>query len=217
MAYIPALVLQYNNDQYINGGVSPGTIKLIPTASQGGYVVEDVWAVPLTDGIVSSWQWVTTSPDSTDKPSASSVHAVKINSYNTSDSWIVLGTSTFWMQASADADCCYSPSFDMPTTISDIAACQALCANDDGNQFGVFGLPSPDGGTYTANGIYNDTALPEVTGATAAALVTALNLDASWFAIGTWAKTVDNLTLTVTGAAVSDPQDPNILCVIVTF
>lgn len=217
MSYIPALVLQYNNDQYINGGIAPGTIKLIPTAGSGGNVFGDYWAVPVTDGVVSSWQWVPTTPGSTDKPTVQSIHAVRINSFNVADNWYVLGTSTNYRNAGSDADCCLSPHSDMPTTISNIPACQALCADDDGNQFGAFGLPSPDGGTYTANGSYNDVALPQVTGATAAALVTALNLSAPWEAIGTWAKTADNLTLTVTGGAVSDPQDPNIACVIVTF
>jgi hypothetical protein len=215
--FIPALVLQYNNDNYINGGIAPGTVKLIPTPNNGGVIDGDYWAVPVSLGIVSAYEWVPCAPGSTDAPDPQAVHAVRISSTQNRDDFYVLGTSTQYIQASKDAECCESPAYSLPTTIADIAACQALCANDDGNQFGVFGLPSPDGGTYTANGVYNGDALPEVTGATAAALIIALNNDADWFAIGTWAKTSDDLTLTVTGAAVSDPQEPNILCVLVTF
>lgn len=214
--YIPALILQYDNDQFINGGINPGTIKLIPTPNSGGYVFGDYWAVPVTDGIVSAYQFTPCAPDDTDKPDPQAVHAVRINSTSIQDTWWPLGTSTQYIAASLDAECCTSPSADMPTTISNIAACQILCDNSDGVAFGVFGLPSPDGGTYTANGVYNDDALPEVTGATAAALVTALNLDATWAAIGTWAKTSDNLTLTVTSATAA-PATPNTLCVLVTF
>jgi len=217
MAYITALVLQHDNDQFINGGINPGVLQLIPTPLSGGYVFADYWAVPVTDGIVSSWQYIPTTPNALTKPDPQAVHVVRINSNNVADTWWVFGNSTEYNFASRDAECCTSPGLAMPTTIANIAPCQALCANDDGNQFGAFGLPSPDGGTYVANGTYNGTALPQVTGATAAALVIALQANASWGAIGTWAKTADNLTLTVTGAAVSDPQDPNILCVVITF
>lgn len=217
MAYITALVLQHNNDQFINGGVDPGTLQLIPTPNSGGYVSGDFWAVPVTDGVVSSWQWVVTSPDSTDKPDPQAVHAVRIQSTNTRDDWYVYGISTRYIQASESAECCDSPGYDMLINIPDFVPCQALCANSDGNQFGAFGLPAPDGGTYTANGYYNGTALPQVTGATAAALVTALNLNGSWNAIGTWSTTADSLTLLVVGGAVSDPQSPNTLCMSVTF
>lgn len=211
--YIPALVLQYNNDQFINGGIAPGTIKLIPTPNSGGKVFGDYWAVPVSGGIVSAYEFIPCSPDATDKPDPQAVHAVRIT--GTPDTWWCLGTSTQYIAASSDAECCVSPSADMPTSINNLAACQILCGDGDGNQFGVFGLPSPDGGTYTANGFYNDDALPEVTGSTAAALVTALNANGSWAAIGTWAKTSDNLTLTVTGSAA--PDVPNVLCVVITF
>lgn len=214
--YIPALVLQYNNDQYMNGGVAPGTIKLIPTPNSGGYVFSDYWAVPVTGGIIGGYEFVPCTPGATDKPDPQAVHAVRIDTTNQANTYWVLGTSTQYIAASSDAECCVSPSADMPTTIADIAPCQTLCDNSDGVAFGVFGLPSPDGGTYTANGVLNDDALPEVTAATAAALVTALNLNATWAAIGTWAKTSDNLTLTVTSASAA-PSTPDVLCVLVTF
>lgn len=217
MSYISALILQHNNDQFINGGIAPGTIKLIPTPLNGGYVFGDYWAVPLTDGIVSSWQFVPCSPGDLQKPDPQAVHAVRINSTVISDTWYALGNSTEYIDASKDAECCQSPGLAMPSSIANIAACQSLCANDDGNQFGIFGLPAPDTGTYTANGYYNSVALPQVTAATPALLVTALNGNASWNAIGTWSSPDNALILEVVGAAVADPQDPNTLCVIVTL
>lgn len=217
MAYITALVLQHNNDQFINGGIAPGVLQLIPTPNSGGYVFADYWAVPVTDGVVSSWQWVVTTPDDATPPDPQAVHAVRIQSSQTRDDWYVYGISTRYQQASESAECCDSPGYDMLTDIPDFMPCQSLCANSDGNQFGVVGLPSPDTGTYTANGYYNGTALPEITGATAAALVTNLNGNGSWAAIGTWSSTVDNLTLSVVGAAVADPQEPNTLCMLVTL
>lgn len=214
--YIPALVLQYNNDNYINGGTSPGVIKLIPTPSSGGVVFGDYWAVPVAgSGIVTAYEWVPCEPDATAKPDPQAVHAVRINSTQNADNYYCLGTSTQYIAASSDAECCVSPSADMPTTISNVIAYQTLCGNSDGNQLGVFGLPYPDGGTYTANGYYNSTALPQVTGATADDLVTALNGNGSWSAIGTWSKTADNLTLIVTGSTA--PTPPNTLGVLVTF
>lgn len=217
MSYITALILQHDNDQFINGGINPGVLDLIPTPNSGGYVFADYWAVPVTDGIVSSWQYIPTTPGALTKPDPQAVHVVRINSKTQPDTWWAFGNSTEYVNASNDAECCVSPGNAMPTAIANIAPCEALCANSDGNQFGVFGLPSPDGGTYVINGAYNGAALPQVTGATAAALVTALNANASWNVIGTWSKTVDNLTLTVTGAAVSNPQDPNVACVVITF
>lgn len=215
--FIQALVLQKNNDLYLNGGISPGTIQLIPTANQGGYVFSDYWAIPVAGGIVSGLDYEPCEPGDLDKPDPQAFHVVRISSTKERDSWVILGNSTQYMDASQSAECCESPGYDMPTTDFNIFPCQELCADDDGNQFGAFGLPYPDGGTYTINGFYNGTALPQITGAAASNLVTNLNANGSWNAIGTWAKTDDNLTLTVTGAAVSDPQDPNTLCLLVTF
>jgi hypothetical protein len=192
-------------------------LQLIPTPNSGGFVFADYWGVPVNDGIVSSWQWIPTTPNSLVKPDPQAIHAVRINSNSVPDTWYAFGNSTEYNFASRDAECCTSPGLAMPTTIANIAPCQALCANSDGNQFGAFGLPAPDGGTYVINGVYNNIALPQLTGATAAALLAAIQGNATWAAIGTWAKTADNLTLTVTGAAVADPQDPNILCVVITF
>lgn len=215
--YIAALALQYNNDQYINGGINPGKVVLIPTPSSGGVVFGDYWGVPLTDGIVSSWQWIPATPGDLQKPTGQAVHAVRINSTQNADNYYVLGNSTEYIDASKDAECCESPGLQMPSSTPNIAPCQALCPNDDGNQFGVLGLPAPDTGTYTANGYYNNAVLPQVTGATPATLVTALNANVTWRAIGLWTASGDGLTLTVVGGAVADPQTPNVLCMIVTL
>ena len=112
----------------------------------------------------------------------------------------------------------------MPTDISDIAACQSLCANSDGYGFGVFGLPSPVGGgsnlratgyyTVTATGV--TTTLPGISSPTAAQLATALNGNASWALVGEWSVTSDGLTLSVVqDALLTNTQEPNVVCVLV--
>lgn len=223
--FIPALVLQYNNDQYINGGIDPGTIKLIPTPNQGGYAYGDYWAFPVAgNGIVSSYNFIPCAPGDTDAPDSQAVHAVRINSTQNRDDFYVLGTSLQYIQASQDAECCVSPGFDMPTVIDDIAPCQALCPNADGYGFGVFGIPSPVGGsqdvratgTYTVAATGVSTTLPGETAPTAAALPGVLNGNASWAAVGEWAVSGDGLTLTVIQDAIlANTQEPNIACVLV--
>lgn len=222
--YIPALVIQYNNDVFINGGIDPGTIKLIPTPSSGGNVFDDYWAVPVSDNIVSGFEYVPCAPGATSKPTPQAFHVVRINSTQVADNWYVYGTSTQYIQASKDAECCASPGFSMPTDISDIAACQSLCANSDGYGFGVFGLPSPVGGgsnlratgyyTVTATGV--TTTLPGISSPTAAQLATALNGNASWALVGEWSVTSDGLTLSVVqDALLTNTQEPNVVCVLV--
>lgn len=224
MAYISALVIQHNNDVFINGGIDPGEIQLIPTPESGGYVFSDYWAVPVAgEGIVTSFNYEVCAPGDTTKPDAQAFHVVRINSTQSRDSWYVNGTSTNYRGASRDVECCESPAYDMPTTISDVAPCQALCANSDGYGYGVFGLPSPIGaGTLSASGFYTvaatgvTTTLPTITAATAGALATALDANGTWATVGDWTASGDGLTLEVTQDAVlDDPQAPNIVCVLV--
>lgn len=221
--YIPALVLQYNNDQYINGGIDPGTVKLIPTPQSGGFVFADYWAVPVSLGIVSSYEFIPCAPGDTTKPDPQAVHSVRINSTTSRDSYYVLGTSTQYIQASKDAECCVSPGYDMPTVITDIASCQALCANSDGYGFGVFGIPSPVGGgedivatgyyTVTATGV--TTTLPSISSPNAATMANNLNVNATWAEVGQWSVTEDGLTLTVVqDALLANTQEPNVVCVL---
>ena len=224
--YISALVLQYNNDNYINGGIDPGIIKgNIPTPSSGGYAFADYWAVPVSgEGIVSAYEWVPCTPGDVTAPDPQAVHAVRINSTQGPDTWYLYGTSTQYNQASSDAECCVSPGFDMPTVITDIAGCQLLCANGDGYGFGVFGLPSPIGGgqNLRATGYYTvaatgvTTTLPGISSPTAAQLAQALNVNATWATVGQWSATSDGLTLTVIqDALLTNTQQPNIACILV--
>lgn len=225
MAYISALVIQHNNDVFVNGGIDPGEIQLIPTPESGGYVFSDYWAVPVAgEGIVTSFNYDVCAPGATVKPDPQAFHVVRINSTQSRDSWYVNGTSDNYRGASRDAECCESPAYDMPTTISDVAPCQALCANSDGYGYGVFGLPSPIGGgeQLTATGWYHVTAtgvntqLPSISAATAGALATALDGDATWATVGDWTASGDGLTLEVVqDALLADLQAPNIVCVLV--
>jgi len=218
MSYITALVFQKNNDQFIGNppGIGQGRLELIPTPDSQGYVFADYWAVPLTDGIVSSWQYIPKKASDVTKPDPQAVAVVRINAYNNPDTYYVLGTSTDYMNASTDVDCCTSPARAMPTAVNPIAPCQALCADSNGNQFGAFGIPT-DTGTYLIAGYYNGVALPNLSAAAAPTIPITMNANATWKAIGTWAISGDGLTLTVTGAAVSNPDAPNVLCVSLTL
>ncbi len=222
MAFIPALVIQDLSTVQINSATGAiGVTQNIPTPASGGFIDGDYWATPQTSfGIVGTgFKYTPCSASSTDSPDAQSFHVVRIinqNSNNPSDVY-VLGTSVDYNQASEFADCCgtSSPAVVMPTSadLPVIAPCTILCNQDDnGDYFGVFAAPTPDTGTYAANGYYNDTALPQVTGATVAALTTALNNNGSWSAIGTWTNP-SGATLVVTQ---SGADGTDVLCMVIT-
>lgn len=222
MAFIPALVIEQASTVFINSATGAiGATQNIPTPNSGGFIDGDYWATPVTGfGIVGTgFRYTPCNASSVDKPDAQSFHVVRIinqNTNNPSDSY-VLGTSTQYNQASEFVECCgtSSPAIVMPTSsdLPVIAPCTPLCNQDDnGDYFGVFAAPTPDTGTYAANGYYNDVALPQVTGATVAALTTNLNNDADWGAIGTWTNP-DGATLVVTQ---SGADGTDVLCAVFT-
>ncbi len=222
MSFIPALIIQQESTVNIDSATGVvGLTGLIPTPNSGGQVDSDYWATPVTNfGIIGTgFKYTPTTAASTDKPDAQSFHVVRIIKNDQSTDWYALGTSTEYLEASEEVECCgtTSPPPVMPTSsdLPIIAACQILCnTNDAGLYIGVFAAPSPDTGTYRANGYFNDVALPQVTGATVAALVTALNSNGSWnsSAIGTWTNPSGN-TLIVTQA---DGDGTDVLCALFT-
>lgn len=225
--YIPALILQKNNDQYINRGIDAGIVGLIPSPDSGGAVFGDYWASPVDGDIVSALEYTPCAPDAATPPTPQAFHVVRINAVNQNgpgaDTYYVLGTSTQYIQASKDAECCESPGYALPTTKPDFAPCQSLCANSDGYGFGIWGLPSPiGGGNLRATGFYTvaatgtTTTLPGISSPSAAQLAVALNGNATWAAVGEWTVTSDGLTLKVIQDAVlANTQEPNIACVLV--
>lgn len=214
MAWIPALVIQQEGSVYIDSATGVvGQTMLIPCPSSGGQVDSDYYATPVVDfGIIGTgFKYTPTTPNDVSPPTPQSFHVVRIIKNDQSTDWYALGNSTQYSNASEDVECCTSPPAIMPlaSTLPVFAGCQTLCnTNDAGLYIGVFAAPTPDTGTYSAKGYYNDVALPTVTGATVAALVTALNSNGSWNAIGTWTNP-SGATLIVT-QAVGDGT--NVLC-----
>lgn len=221
MAYITALVIQQDHTVFVSTTAGTiGSTMLIPTPNSGGQVDSDYWATPVTGfGIEGTgFKYTPTTPGSTDKPDAQSFHVIRVIKNDQSTAWWVLGTSTDYTEVSEEVECCgtTSPAPAMPisTDLPVIAACQTLCDTDaNGLYFGMFAIPTPDTGTYSAKGYYNDVALPTVTGADRAALVTALNANGSWNAIGTWTAPGSSISLLVTQSA-GDGTD--VLCAVFT-
>lgn len=206
MSYITALVIQQDSNVFIDSATGVvGQTMLIPCPSSGGQVDSDYYAIPVTGfGIIGTgFKYLPTTPGDVSKPDAQAFHVVRIIKNDQSTCWYAVGNSTQYIQASEDVECCTSPPLAMPTSASlpVFAGCETICnQNDAGLYFAVFAAPTPDTGTYSAKGYYNDVSLPTVTGATVAALVTALNSNGSWSAIGTWTNP-SGATLVVTQAA----------------
>jgi hypothetical protein len=220
MSYIQALVVQKNNDIYLNGGISPGELQLIPTPSNGGFVFGDYWAVPVTDGIVSGFQYIPTVSNALTKPDPQAFHVVRIQTTAQKDDWYVFGNSVEYMDASRDAECCTSPGLSMPTAIGNFVPCQNICADSLGVFTATLGLPTIQGGkSYLPQGYFNGVALtaPNPVGyTTTAALLVFLN--ANWLngnLAATWAVSADHLTLTNTLSG-GDSDAPDVLCAAVT-
>lgn len=224
MSYISALVIQTTDSILINETTGEvGQTQQIATPNSGGQIDGDFWATPVTAfGVVGTgYNYNPTQPGSTDKPDAQSFHVFRLINQSQAGNVYVLGTSDDYNTVSKEVECCgtNSPAPVMPTVddLPIIAACQVLCNTNTATPalyIGVFAAPLPDTGTYAANGYFNGTALPQVTGATVAALVTALNASGSWnsSAIGTWTNPSGS-TLIVTQA---DGPGTDILCMKVT-
>ena len=183
--YIPALVIKHNNDVYLTPDLVVGVTMSIPTPGAGGVIDGDYWAVPISNyGVVTGFNFVPTTPDSTDAPTLQSFHVFRLTNRFGNDAWYARGSSTTdgespanpgYIQASQDAECCAENPDELPTDVPDMLPCQVACElNADGNYFFVIALPT-DIGTYTGNGYLNGEVLAQITGATPAAIQTALN------------------------------------------
>lgn len=207
MSFIPALIVQQDHTVNITDGVI-GLSGLIPTPNSGGQVDSDYWAVPVTGfGIgPSGFNYIPTNPGSTDAPDAQAFHVVRIIKDNQSTDWYAVGTSTQYLLASDEAECCgtSSPAPVMPTTAPLVAPCQVLCTqNSTSGLFqGNIGIPTlPAGEKFYAFGYFNGTALTalSISGyTTAALLLTAISTNWAATVGGTFTKTSDNLTLLLT-------------------
>ncbi len=183
--FIPALVIKHNNDVYLTPELVVGVTMSIPTPGAGGVIDGDYWAVPISNyGIVSGFNFVPTTPTSTDAPTPQSFHVFRLITRFGNDVWYARGSTTTdgdspanagYIQAAQDAECCDESPASLPTDVPGLYPCQVACElNADDNYFFVLGLDR-DQGTYRANGYLNGETLAEASGATAAALQTSLN------------------------------------------
>lgn len=184
-SFIPALIIKHNNTVYLDDNlVAYGDIQTIPTAGSGGRPDGDYWAVPITEGVVSGFNFVPTSPDSTDAPSVQSFHVFRLitsKAFGKADYWYVLGTTTDYIAASNAAECC-SGEDPLPTEVTPLAPTQLLCQWNnptDQEYFAVLAVPSlAFGDRIYGYGYFNNEALPDLAVggyASASALVSALN------------------------------------------
>ena len=194
--FISALVIKHNNDVY-----QEGVTMSIPTPGSGGIPDGDFWAVPITDNVVSGYNYIPTTPDNAVPPTAQSFHVFKLSNRFGNDNWVVRGSTTLndtgspsdygYIEASADAECCDATPRTLPTDIPVQAPCQTMCEFDaDGKYFAIFALPTllPAGYRYYPYGYFNDvlgTAATATGYATKANLLSFLNAG-TWGAIGTW-------------------------------
>lgn len=211
MSYIPALILQQDHSVFIDTVAGTiGQTMLVPTPNSGGQIDSDFWAEPITGfGIEGTgFKYTPTTPDSVTPPSVQAFHVVRIITAKQSTDWYALGTSTEYILASDEAECCSasSPVAIMPTVgnLPVIAPTSLLCNQDavSGAYFGIWAIPTPTpaGKQPTVNGYYNNNPMDQVRAANIGALITALNADADWRSIGLWSSPDGVITLKVTQA-----------------
>lgn len=217
-SYVSALVIQYNNDPFVDdvsltksaGNIFPSGIGKTmaipcPDSTGGGIIDGDYWATPVNEGIVSGFTFTpyNVAEVVSTKPDVQSFAVVRISTRYSRDVYYVLGTSTQYL-ASCSVCCADSPIL-MPVAndITDQAPCFTICQTDaDGNYFLSLGLPSltPGVGRYYPYGYFNDVALPTASATgyvNTDTLLTFLNTAVTgWAAVGTW--TVSNGSLIVT-------------------
>lgn len=221
--FIPALVIKHNNDVYMNTDtLTAGVTMSIPTPGAGGVIDGDFWAEPITDDVVSGFNYIPCAPTDTVAPTSQSFHVFRLVSRFGNDSWYVRGKTTGvdngspasvgYIQASQDAECCADVPRVLPTDIPVLAPCQTMCEFDtDSKYFGEFGLPVLTGNLrYYPYGYFNGTLLTaaSATGyATKDTLLSFLN-SGTWGAIGTWTYATgtgaNSLKVTLAGGDGSD-------------
>jgi hypothetical protein len=160
----------------------------------------DFWAVPITDNVVSGFNFIPCDPTDTDAPTSQSFHVFRLTSRFGYDSYYVRGKSTGtdngspatygYIETAADAECCSSSPRLLPTDLPVFAACQLMCEFDaNGKYFAQFGLPTLSGNLhYYPFGYFNGvlgTAGATAGYATPDTLLSFLN-SGTWGAIGTW-------------------------------
>jgi hypothetical protein len=207
-SYIPALVIRFNNEDFINPDLSVGAIKEVPTPDGGASLESDVWIVPVNLGFPSGFTYTPYNVNNSAENVAPlfAVAGCKLSSNKSADDYILLGTTAQYVTAVGGGTAMPTAWPTLSHTRPLIPACQTiggLNASVPPLYNAVFGLPSLVAGyTYFPFGFLNGVALTSAAAggySTISALLTFLN--ASWSSVGTWTATGDNLTLIVTQSA----------------
>lgn len=224
--YIPAFVIEKNDNVFINSITSIGAALLVPTPDGGAYIDGNFWAVPINFGTYSGFNFVPYNPSNPDEnvaPTIDSYACVKISCTNSSDWFMILGTAAAYVTASGGGAALATT---WPATSHSKAllpVCQTMNqTNASGLYVAVMSIPSFDVDPTTIQryfpfGNLNGFALPAATAngyATTATLLTFLNTatvntgtsaspvyTGGWAVVGTWTVSSDSLTLLCTQAA----------------
>lgn len=221
--YIPAFVIEKNDNVFINSAVSIGAILEIPTPDNGAYIDGDYWAVPVNFGVYGGFNFVPYNPNNPSEniaPNAMSVACFKISCTNNSDWFMSLGTVANYVTAIGGGAALPAVWPARSHTVPLLPVCQTIKQKDaNGNYIAVYALPSFDLIPSTIQalfpyGFFNGFALPAATAngyATTGTLLTFLNTATTnsgttaapvyaggWGIAGTWTVSADGITLTAT-------------------
>lgn len=226
-SYIPALVLEKTDIAFVNSAVSVGAIMEVPTPDNGAYLDGDVWAVPINSfGLYTGWNFIpynANNPAENVAPNPFAYACTKISATNSSDWFIVLGTSAQYVAAAAGGAALPIVWPTRSHTVPLLPACQILNGtNASGLYILTLGVPTFDLDPTTIQnlfpfGYWNNFALPAATAngyANTTTLLTFLNTatvntgttaspvyTGGWAIVGTWTVSGDGITLTATQSA----------------
>lgn len=203
-SFISALVIKHNLDVYMNtDSLTAGVTMPIPSIGAGGVPDGDFWAEPITDGVVSGFNFIPVDANNINTaPTSQSFRVFRLVNRFGNDSWYVVGTTTQatagspaacgYIQASNDAECCAVSPCHLPgaSAIPVFAPCQTMCEWDTNSlYFAEFGLPVLTGNLrYYPYGYFNGVLLTAGVSTgyiTKTSLLAFLN-SGTWGAIGTW-------------------------------
>lgn len=205
MSYITGLALVKNDVQFLNTGLSVGSIEQIITPDLGGRIDGDYWAIPVNYGVYAGWRFQPYNPSNPLENVAPlfAVAVTKVSAINTSDWWYILGTSTQFVTAANGGTALPIVWPQVSHTVPELPVCTVIDGlNASNNNTLTIGVPTlAFGQNYFPFGFLNGVALAAATSGGYADLTALLVfLNASWSSVGTWTKTADNLTLIATQA-----------------
>lgn len=225
-SYIPGLVIEKNDNVFINSAVSIGATLEIPTPDNGAYIDGDFWAQPVNFGVYGGFNFIPYNPANPSEnvaPDNMSVAVCKISCTNNADWFMVLGTVAQYVTAAAGGTALPSVWPTRSHTVPLLPVCQTMDQADANGKFiAVLALPSFDVDPTTIQrwfpyGLFNGFELPAATAngyATTGTLLTFLNTatvntgtaanpvyTGGWGIVGTWTVSGDGITLVATQTA----------------